>query len=90
MEFKTYTCEHHATCEIYKNWIEQTNDKRLDVILKLNEKPFSCLVYEALKGAETGIPDGELKGRNIGENCSHILDLNLKLNILNKLGAYFF
>jgi len=77
---ESYICPHSKTCLIYQNWVEQTNNNRLNIILSENE--FSCLAYDALKDAETGIPNGNLEGREIGDDCAYILGLNLKKNII--------
>ncbi len=84
----TYLCTEIKDCSIYQNWTHQTNDKRLDIIQKSSNKdPFSCLAFEDLGDVETGIPAGEnLEGISIGNNCLHILNLNLKRDILHKLG----
>jgi len=44
---ESYICPHSKTCLIYQNWVEQTNNNRLNIILSENE--FSCLAYDALK-----------------------------------------
>ena len=88
MTNKSYHCENSNNCDIYKNWVEQTKDKRLNIIQKQSDKSsFSCLAFEALDDAETGIAKGKcLEGRSVGNNCTHILELNLKREILHKLG----
>ena len=91
MTSNSYHCKCSKNCDIYRNWVEQTKDKRLNIIQKQSEKsPFSCLAFEALNDAETGISKGkDLEGKSTGDNCSHILELNLIRELFHKLGYKF-
>lgn len=72
-------CPNTETCPVYRNWAEQTNDHRLDIINFSNHK-YLCLASIAIydQTSEGGIPEGNLKGRIIGEDagCALIKLLN--------------
>ena len=84
-------CPYSKECPIYRNWVEQTNDDRLDIILYGIGVGYSCTALRALEKpvSEDGILfNDELKRRikkinnqkNIGNmeiKCSHISLLNL-------------
>ena len=75
------TCPYTEICDIYKNWVEQTNDKRLDIIIKPLEA-YECLAKTALEDppSEGGIiPNEKIKMRlkSLFSPCSHITLLNL-------------
>ena len=64
---KSIICERADICPIYKNWVEQTKDNRLDIIQKIsgtsggpgcfhNYKSYCCIALDALSDKETGIP----------------------------------
>ena len=77
-------CPYIATCPFYKNWVEQTKDRRVDVIVTEGAErssSYDCLTLIALDDPETGIQmSEELKSRLSNPkqlNCSHITLLNL-------------
>ena len=84
-------CPYLKECPIYKNWVEQTKDERLNIILYCDGIGYSCTALRALEkpASEDGILfNDELKKRikkvnmqkNIGRieiKCSHISLLNL-------------
>lgn len=75
---KKYICHTAEICPVYKNWVEHTKDKRIDVVQEINGK-YSCLALDALSDFETGIPTGkDLKGRlnDKDAGCSLIKLLN--------------
>lgn len=90
MVVTTYLCPHTETCPFYKNWKDQrAPDRRVNVISKIGDSPFHCLVLGAVEdpATEGGIPiENELKGRlsNPDERsflCSHLTLLNLLDNL---------
>ena len=84
-------CPHTGSCPFYKNWVEQTKDRRMDVItLGIVDTAkgilsYDCLTLIAIKYPKTGIPIGErLKERVLDietADCSHLTLLN-RLNTL--------
>jgi hypothetical protein len=86
----TLICPYTPTCIIYKNWTEKTKDKRVNVILDVPLRGYSCLALIAHDDCcgEGGITfDSEILGRiktpNVEQNlnlgnvgCSHITLLN--------------
>lgn len=79
-------CPHHATCPFYQNWKEiKALDQRVDVISKIGDSPFHCLVLGAVEDPSTegGIPIMlELRNRlsdpdSRSFECSHLTLLNL-------------
>jgi hypothetical protein len=86
MVVTTYLCPYTETCPFYKNWKDQrAPDRRVDVISKIGDSPFHCLVLGAVEdpATEGGIPImPELGNRLSNSNersffCSHIKLLNL-------------
>ena len=79
-------CPTADSCPVYKNWVEETNDRRLDVIMvhpatAENQTLHNCLALIALQDptSEGGImPNEEIKERlKIEEaNCLYIRLLN--------------
>ncbi len=83
-------CPHSETCPIYENWVEQTKDDRLGIIIYSDGIGYSCTALGALEDpvSEGGILfNDELRRRikekavekNIGvreTKCSHITLLN--------------
>ena len=84
-------CPYTETCIVYKNWMKQTGDNRVNIIFK--QIDYSCLALDAHNDppAEGGILfDKEISERiktmnveknlNLGDvGCSHI-------TLLNKMG----
>jgi len=80
-------CPHHATCPFYQNWVEQTGDRRTDVIVD-GSVP-GLLLYNCLTLIKGNISD-ELKSRVSNPHqrnfdCSYIALLNHTLNLERKL-----
>ena len=79
-------CPHHYTCPFYQNWVEQTKDKRVDVIVKESEK-YDCLTLIALDDFETGIQMTEELSKKLSAltlsrfDCSHLTILNSLKNL---------
>ncbi len=79
---ETYVCPNTEICPVYKNWVEQTKDTRLDIIQKISRIPeygrFGCLAFGWLRESRAkNLDNKELGGRAIGTGCSYILILNI-------------
>lgn len=77
-------CPYTETCPFYQNWVEQTKDRRVDVIVtewKGENIHYDCLTLIALDDPETGIPMSEKLKERLSNSedikCSHITLLNL-------------
>lgn len=79
-------CPYTETCPFYQNWVEQTKDRRVDVIVterKGENIHHDCLTLISLDDPETGIPMGEKLESRLSDPgsshflCSHITLLNL-------------
>ncbi len=80
----TEYCPHLEKCPFYKNWVEQTGDSRIDVIVKeLNMANFryNCLTLIALDDLEVPMAMNEELSNRLNypkeTKCSHITLLNL-------------
>ena len=79
---KNIICERAEICPIYENWIEQTKNHRLDIIIKTSGntggpgcsffyKHYNCLALDAIGDKENGIPMNQnLKNRIKSDNLS--------------------
>jgi len=83
-------CPYTENCIIYRNWAEQTKDRRIDIIIHLPSN-YNCLAKTALEDptSEGGIlVNKEIEKRltNIDSPCSHITLLNLLKSIKERNG----
>ncbi len=79
-------CPHISTCPFYQNWAEQTNPKRVDVIIgekRGTDVHYDCIALIALNDSETGkiLISATLKSKLSNPNqrkfdCSNITLLN--------------
>ncbi len=93
MSNKRLYCPHEGGCPIYRSWVEQTKDRRLDIIFK-EGKVYRCLAITALKDpvSEGGIKAGsDINARNpeaskegIKFDCSTIKLLNQLEKLANE------
>ena len=92
----TEYCPYHVGCPFYQNWVEQTNDKRVDIIIGEfgAYSKYKCLTLMALDDSETGIEIGEDLRNKLSDSkkigCSHITLLNLSNKIYRSLNRLRF
>jgi len=82
----TYTCPHINTCPIYHDWVEETGDDRLDIILKSIDCDYLCMAFDARWDVESGINVSDELRRRLPvrkTTISECLHIEL-LNLLNK------
>ena len=88
----TQYCPHIEKCLFYRNFVQQKEDRRIDVIVTEGVglgMRYGCLTLIALDDPETGIPmSEELKIRLHGKktfDCSHLTLLNRTIDLERNL-----